>query len=78
MELPRGVKWFEEWEEALPGNWLSRIGIVALIIGLGFLAKLVYDEGWIKPVVQLLIGLLIGAVLLVTLGKFLLSRKKSS
>ena len=29
-----------DWEQALPGNWLSRIGIVALFIGLGFLAKL--------------------------------------
>jgi len=52
------------WEQALPGNWLSRIGIVALFIGLGFLAKLAYDEGWVKPIVQLLAGLGCGALLL--------------
>jgi uncharacterized membrane protein len=61
---PGKAGWFEEWQQALPGNWLSRIGIVALFIGLGFLAKLAYDEGWIKPIGQLLIGLLVGALLL--------------
>jgi uncharacterized membrane protein len=54
----------KNWEEALPGNWLSRIGIVALFIGLGFLAKMAYDRDWIGPVFQLLIGLLFGSVLL--------------
>ena len=49
----------------MPGNWLSRIGIVALFIGLGFLAKLAYDEGWVSPIVQLLAGLGCGTLLLV-------------
>ncbi|MBM4445382.1 MAG: DUF2339 domain-containing protein, partial [Chloroflexi bacterium] len=59
-----GARWFQDWEQSLPGNWLSRIGIVALFIGLGFLAKLAYDRDWISPVVQLLTGLSIGVVLL--------------
>ncbi len=53
-----------EWEQSLPGNWLSRIGIVALFIGLGFLAKLAYDRGWVNQVVQLLAGVACGGVLL--------------
>ncbi len=53
-----------EWEQALPGNWLSRIGMLALFIGLGFLAKLAYDRGWVGPVPQLLAGLGCGALFL--------------
>lgn len=63
-EPPQFVGMLEKWEQALPGNWLSRIGVVALLIGLGFLAKLAYDYHWISPVVQLLLGLLFGAALL--------------
>ncbi len=54
-----------DWEQSLPGNWLSRIGIMALFIGLGFLAKLAYDRDWIGSVMQLLAGLGLGGVLLV-------------
>jgi uncharacterized membrane protein len=63
-EPPRFAGTLEKWEQALPGNWLSRIGVVALLIGLGFLAKLAYDYHWISPVVQLLLGLLFGGALL--------------
>lgn len=63
-EPPRFAGTLEKWEQALPGNWLSRIGVVALLIGLGFLAKLAYDYHWIGPVMQLLLGLFFGAALL--------------
>ena len=54
-----------EWEQSLPGNWLSRIGMLALFIGLGFLAQLAYDQCWVNEVVPLLlVGLACGGVLL--------------
>jgi uncharacterized membrane protein len=53
-----------DWEQSLPGNWLSRIGILALFIGLGFLAKLAYDRGWVNDVAQLFVGLACGGLLL--------------
>ena len=61
---PRPAKRVSTWEESLPGNWLSRIGIIILFIGLGFLAKLAYDRGWLNPVIQLLAGAGCGGVLL--------------
>jgi hypothetical protein len=64
LESLKRAKWLEDWEQALPGNWLSRIGILALFIGLIFLVKLAYDRHWIGPVVQLIMGLVIGALLL--------------
>ncbi len=63
-EPPQFTSMLEKWEQALPGNWLSRIGVVALFIGLGFLAKLAYDNEWISPVIQLFLGLLFGGALL--------------
>ena len=54
-----------DWEQKLPGNWLSRIGVVAIVIGLGFLAKLAYDQGLFGPVPQLVVGLVAGAGMLV-------------
>ncbi len=63
-EPPQFTKTLEKWEQALPGNWLSRIGAVALLIGLGFLAKLAYDNEWINSVTQLILGLFCGGVLL--------------
>jgi uncharacterized membrane protein len=61
----RLAKRLSDWEQSLPGNWLSRIGILALFIGLGFLAKLAYDRGWVNEVAQLLVGLACGGLLLV-------------
>ena len=54
-----------DWERMLPGNWLSRIGVVAIVIGLGFLAKLAYDQGLFGPVPQLVAGLVAGVAMLV-------------
>lgn len=56
----------EETESAV--NWLNRIGVVALVLGLGFFLKIAIDLGWIGPWLQIIIGLAIGG-LLVYLGE---------
>ena len=56
----------EETESAV--NWLNRIGVVALVLGLGFFLKIAIDLGWIGPWMQIIIGLCIGG-LLVYLGE---------
>jgi uncharacterized membrane protein len=53
-----------DWEQSLPGNWLSRIGMLALFIGLGFLTKWAYDRGSLERLPLLLVGLACGGVLL--------------
>ena len=53
-----------DWEQALPGNWLSRIGIAALFFGIGFLVKLAFDNDWISPVEQMILVIIIGMSLL--------------
>ena len=45
-------------------NWLNRIGVVALVLGLGFFLKIAIDLGWIGPWAQVIIGLAIGGLLI--------------
>ena len=32
-----------DWESIIGGNWLARIGVVAVVIGMGFFLKLAFD-----------------------------------
>ena len=38
-----------EWEQILGGSWLARIGVLALIIGIGFFLKYAFDNDWLGP-----------------------------
>ena len=57
------------WEWLLGGNWLARIGIVALMIGVGFFLKLAFDNQWIGETGRVLLGLGAGVALLAA-GEF--------
>ena len=66
-EPPRGevggvAPW--DWEWLLGGNWLARIGIVAVIIGVGFFLKLAFDNNWIGETGRVALGLALGIALL--------------
>jgi uncharacterized membrane protein len=41
----------------LGGNWLARIGVLALIIGVAFLLKLAADNDWIGPMGWIALGI---------------------
>jgi len=45
-------------------EWLNRIGIGLLLIGVAFLFKYSIDQGWLIPQIRSVIGLAIGGVLL--------------
>lgn len=45
-----------EWEQVFGGNWLARIGVVALLMGIGFFLKLSFDNNWIGPVTRVSLG----------------------
>ncbi len=53
-----------EWEQILGGNWLARIGVFALLIGVAFFLKYAFDKNWIVPVIRVLLGGALGLVLL--------------
>ena len=52
------------WEWLVGGNWLARIGILAVIIGIGFFLKLAFDNDWIGETGRVLLGLAVGLGLL--------------
>src|SRR5437868_2204865 len=52
-----------DWEILIGGQWLNRIGALALIIGMGYFLKYAFDNDWITQTMQVLIGLTIGGVL---------------
>jgi uncharacterized membrane protein len=62
-ESPAGVK-EREWEQILGGSWLARIGVLALIFGIGFFLKYAFDNDWIGPTGQIVLGIIAGLVML--------------
>ena len=68
----RPSPWAEilEWDwEQVPGNWFARVGGLALIMGFGFFLALAFDNDWIGPTGQVVLGLVVGVLLLGT-GEF--------
>jgi uncharacterized membrane protein len=53
-----------EWEALIGGNWLNRIGAIALTLGIGFFLKYAFDNNWIKQGAQVGIGVTLGVALL--------------
>lgn len=53
-----------EWEQILGGSWLARIGILALIIGIGFFLKFAFDNDWIGPTGRVVLGIIAGLAML--------------
>lgn len=53
-----------EFESFITGNVLNKIGAFALIIGMGFFLKYAFDNHWISPTVQILIGFLVAISML--------------
>lgn len=54
----------KEWELILGGNWLARVGVIALIIGAGFFLKYAFDQNWLGPTARVILGIVAGLVML--------------
>ena len=61
---PGGVFADWNWEWLLGGNWLARIGIVALIFGVAFFISLAIDRGWLGEAQRVFLGVAAGLVFL--------------
>ena len=53
-----------DWEWLLGGNWLARVGILAVVLGLAFFLKLAFDNDWIGEIGRVVLGLIVGSGLL--------------
>ena len=52
-------------ESLIGGNWFNRIGILAIVIGIGFFLKLAFEREWIGPTGRVGLGVFIGIGFLV-------------
>jgi uncharacterized membrane protein len=59
-----GNGWDINWEPIIGGNWLARVGVLAIIIGVGFFLKLAFDNNWIGETARVVLGLVAGAAFL--------------
>jgi uncharacterized membrane protein len=56
---PRGAQ-TESLERRIGSQWLNRVGVVAVLVGVSYFLKLAFDNGWIGPGLRVLIGCLGG------------------
>lgn len=53
-----------DWEAIVAGNWFSRVGVVAIVLAVGFFLRYAIENDWIGPLGRVLLGLLAGTALL--------------
>ena len=53
-----------DWESIIGGNWLARIGVLAVVIGMGFFLKLVFDQNWVTQEGRIILGIVSGLAFL--------------
>ena len=73
---PKTMPWDRievDWELILGGNWLARVGILAVIIGVGFFLKLAFDNDWIGEGGRVALGIA-GGLALLGLAEYLRTR----
>lgn len=58
-----------DWEWLLGGNWLARIGVAALVIGVGFFLQLAFANNWIGSTGRVALGL-VGGVAFLGAGEY--------
>lgn len=54
-----------DWERVVGGNWFNRIGIVALILAVGFFFKHAIENDWLGPLGRVTLGVVTGFALLI-------------
>ena len=64
---PPASKYVDErnlFEKLLGTNWLSKVGIVTLVLGIGFFVKYAIDQDWINEIGRVGIGLFTGGLII--------------
>ena len=54
-----------DWESLIGGNWFNRIGILAIVLAVGFFLKYAIDNQWIGPTGRIMMGVAAGIGFLV-------------
>jgi len=62
--IPKDIDERNIFEKQLGTNWLSKVGIVTLVLGIGFFVKYAIDQNWINEVGRVGIGILTGGIII--------------
>lgn len=60
-------------ERMIGENWLQKIGVIMVLLGISYFLKYSFEQGWIGPVAQVGIGVFIG-LLFVGAGEFFVKK----
>lgn len=55
---------YYDWDAVIGGNWLVRIGALAVVLGMGFFLKLAFDNNWIGESGRVAVGIIAGIAML--------------
>ena len=53
-----------DWDAVIGGNWLVRVGALAVVLGMGFFLKLAFDNNWIGEAGRVALGIIAGMTML--------------
>jgi uncharacterized membrane protein len=59
-----------DWEAAIAGRWLNRLGLLAVTVGVSYFLKYAIDNDWVGPRGQVAAGLLLGAAIVAFSTRF--------
>src|SRR5436853_2063796 len=54
-----------EVESKIGGQWLNRIGIVAVLVGVSYFLKYAFDNEWVGPASRVMLGLIAGVAIVI-------------
>lgn len=63
-KVPEDLQKSVDMEKIFGANYLSKIGMVGVLLGISFFLKYSFDNGWIGPIGRIIIGYLAGAAFL--------------
>lgn len=55
-----------DWERLIGGNWFNRVGILAIILAVGFFLKHAFENEWLGPLGRVVLGAVAGLLLQLT------------
>lgn len=68
--IPESPRPQPDLESRIGSHWLNRIGIAALLIGVSYFLKFAFDNNWIGPAGQIVIGLIAGIAIVLWSERF--------
>lgn len=73
VATPARAKPGTDLESLIGGRWLNRVGVVAMLLAVGFFLKYAFDNDWIGPTGRVILGL-VGGIALIVYSHRLLGR----